>query len=394
MPPSAPALIRGLAGLHRAIMNGVSLPELIQQATCDEPGAADFMTLAMIFLMTDNLDAAAQLQSTAIQLNPWYRIQQDTIDHPLRLLVIMQPGFMLDNTPIDFILHDPRIRMDWLYIDQQLPDQLPEHDVLFIAIGESMRARPLLTRLAQQLQGWPQPVINRPARIPPLSRHELPGLLSGIEGIVVPATQLVERVALESGWPNATFCSQANPTAASSWILRPTDTHGGHGLQRIESPDDLTRALNDSTAGHFHVAPFIDYRSADGLYRKCRLALCNGQAFVGHLAISDHWMVHYKNANMLDHPERRQEEQHFMQLFSTGFASRHAHALRKIAERTELDYVVIDCAELPDGRLLIFEMDNRGFMHAIDPPEWYAWKPQVMQPLFDAFTNMLLHHAQ
>ncbi len=394
--PDEPARIEGLARLHRAAVNGTSLTSLIEACTTQTPGASDFMTLAMIFLMTGNPDAAAELQARALSLNPWYRINQPTNPDAIRLLVIMQPGFMQDNTPIDFILHDPDIRMDWWFVPagSDLPSWLPEHDILLTGMGESTRIRPQLERMAGRLRTWPHPVVNRPEHIVRLARHQLPQLLAHLASVHVPPTLLLDRPAVAAMTRDGTLWQQLGIEQHSPWLIRPLDTHGGHGLHLIQQTADLETALADTDVSHFHVASFVDYRSADGLYRKCRLALCNGRAFAGHLAISDHWMVHYKNAGMAEHDERQQEEQAFMEQFDDGFARRHAQALAAIAERSGLDYVVMDCAELPDGRLLVFELDNRGFMHAIDPSEQYAWKPAVMQKLFDAFANLLKQRAR
>ena len=393
--PDGPALIQGLAGLHRAAITGTSLTSMIEASTTQIPGAAELMTLAMIFLMTGNPDAALELQSRALSINNWYRISQTGQAGSIRLLVIMQPGFLQDNTPIDFILNDPDIRMDWLFISPgaDLPADLPDHDILFIAIGESTRVRPQLERMAERLRAWHRPVVNRPEQIVRLSRHQLPHLLAHLDSVLVPNTLLLDRLALTAMTQNGELWQRLGVVRDAPWIMRPLDTHGGHGLHLIRQLADMDSALAESSAGHFHVAPFIDYRSEDGLYRKCRLALCNGQAFAGHLAVSEHWMVHYKNAGMTEHADRLQEEQHFMQQFDDGFAQRHADALAAIACRTALDYLVVDCAELPDGRLLVFEVDNRGFMHAIDPPELYAWKPAVMKKLFDAFAGLLKQRA-
>ncbi len=394
--PGEPARIEGLAQLHKAAVTGTSLTSMIEACTAQTPGASEFMTLAMIFLMTGNPDAAADLQARALTINPWYRINQPTNPDAIRLLVVMQPGFMQDNTPIDFVLQDPDIRMDWWFVPDgnDLPPDLPDHDILLTGLGESTRIRPQLERMAQRLRSWPHPVINRPEHIVRLARHQLPQLLAHLPMVHVPPTLLLDRSAVAAMSRDGTLCQHLGIEQSSPWLIRPLDTHGGHGLHLVRHPADLESALAETAASHFHVAPFVDYRSADGLYRKCRLALCNGRAFAGHLAISEHWMVHYKNAGMAEHDERRQEEQVFMERFDEDFARRHAPALTAIAERSGLDYVVMDCAELPDGRLLVFELDNRGFMHAIDPSEQYAWKPAVMQKLFDAFASLLKQRAR
>jgi hypothetical protein len=92
--------------------------------------------------------------------------------------------------------------------------------------------------------------------------------------------------------------------------------------------------------------------------------------------------------------EKRAEEAHLMQTFDTGFALRYQRQIESVAQQLGLDYVTIDCAELADERLLIFEVDSRGLVHAQDSVELYPYKPAVMQKVFDALEAMLLTRVQ
>jgi hypothetical protein len=51
--------------------------------------------------------------------------------------------------------------------------------------------------------------------------------------------------------------------------------------------------------------------------------------------------------------------------------------------------VGIDCAELPDGRLIVFEADISLVVHDLDSPEVYPYKSRPMQKIFAAFYDML-----
>ena len=82
-----------------------------------------------------------------------------------------------------------------------------------------------------------------------------------------------------------------------------------------------------------------------------------------------------------------------MQLFDAQFAARHADALARFTDRVGLDYVLLDCAETRDGRLLIFEADHCAVVHDMDPVNVYPYKPASMRKLFDAFGAMLRRRA-
>jgi hypothetical protein len=100
-------------------------------------------------------------------------------------------------------------------------------------------------------------------------------------------------------------------------------------------------------------------------------------------------MVHYLNAGMTESADKRAEEARFMAAFDTDFAARHAAAFAQLHARLGLDYLGLDCAETPDGRLLLFEADVAMIVHAMDPEDPFAYKKGPMHKLFGAFEAML-----
>jgi hypothetical protein len=107
------------------------------------------------------------------------------------------------------------------------------------------------------------------------------------------------------------------------------------------------------------------------------------------MGTSENWMIHYLNAGMAESPEKREEEARFMADFDTGFGKRHRVALQGIHAALHLDYLVIDCAETRDGRLLVFEMDTGAVVHAMDPADVFPYKVPQMKKVFSAFYDML-----
>ena len=74
-----------------------------------------------------------------------------------------------------------------------------------------------------------------------------------------------------------------------------------------------------------------------------------------------------------------------MRDFDIDFAIRHAPAFNALARKFGLDYFVIDCAEMPDGRLLLFEAQVAMIVHAMDTTGIFSYKQPTMQKLFTAF---------
>jgi glutathione synthase/RimK-type ligase-like ATP-grasp enzyme len=365
----------------------MTLPQLhalIAQVHGQADLARTCMQMFYVFLMNNQHEAAADVQRRALQLQRLYRLQASAQPPPqpepqplLRLLVLMGPGAMQDNTPIEFVLHGNRVQTEILYLlpGEPMPRVLPLHDITFIAIGESTRNAVLLEQIDAALPIWPTPILNHPHAIAHCARDTCYQRLSHISGVRMPLTRRVQRgEVLAMDFP---------------FTLRPVDTQGGEGLERIEQANQLQDYFARFPAESFYAAEFIDYQSEDGCYRKLRIVLIDGAPFICHLAISKHWMVHYLSAGMQDSAEKRLEEQCAMENFETDFALRFKAELAAIAQALQLDYVTLDCAIARDGQLLVFEADSRGLIHAADPVHLYPYKPFVMQKAFDAFANML-----
>ena len=81
---------------------------------------------------------------------------------------------------------------------------------------------------------------------------------------------------------------------------------------------------------------------------------------------------------------------------ATGIASQVRHAdrdsvksPRSVHGRFGLKYLVIDCAETPDGALFVFEVDPGAIVHSMDPPDMFPYKVPAMQKVFQAFQALL-----
>jgi len=385
--------LHGLARLLRLHVTGENLNalcrDLIQRATHDPEDACSLLDASIILHFHGHQDLARQMQREALRLRRHYRLPAS---HPaaLRLLALMAPGDLMANVPIDCLLEGSDIDLDLYYTtgDDGEPAELPEHDLLFVAIGESDANRPLLEVWASRLADWPQPVLNRPAQIERVARDVAAQHLQGLRGVLMPPTLRTSRTEL------ALAAAGELPTDLFPLIVRPFDSHAGHDLNKVDSPEELSAALAAMPGEGFFVAPFIDYRSRDGQFRKYRLVLIEGRPYAVHMAVSEHWMIHYLNAGMAENAEKRAEEADFMADFEQGFARRHAAALAAIHGSMGLDYLGIDCAETPDGELLVFEVDPAMVVHATDPVDIYPYKQASMQTLFAAFRAMLLAAAE
>ncbi|MDA8363598.1 MAG: RimK family alpha-L-glutamate ligase [Gammaproteobacteria bacterium] len=387
--------LQGMAALMHALISGGDLGALgsglIARVQRNPADANALMDLATMLQLAGKPDLALNAQQQALALSRLYRIVPADGRVGIRVLALMAPGDLMSNTPLEFLVHGSDIQLEMLYLSPllSLPAAVPDHDVLFVAIGESEHNQTLLRALTDALKEWPRPVINRPELIARLSRDQVSVLLNGIPGLVIPASVRVGRAALQQLACGAGGIGAMLGDGGFPVIIRPTDSHAGRGLAKIDDPGAIPAYLADLPQDHFCIARFVDYRGRDGLFRKFRIALIQGQPFACHMAVSDSWMIHYINAGMMESGEKRLEEERFMTGFDDGFARRHAAALHAIDERIGLDYLVIDCAETADGQLLVFEIDSSAVVHSMDPVDIFPYKQAPMRKVFQAFRGML-----
>jgi glutathione synthase/RimK-type ligase-like ATP-grasp enzyme len=369
---------------------------LLARAQANPDDANAWLDASFVLQLLGQRDAGLDIQRHALATRSLYALPAPARTPTLNLLVLMGPGDFMANTPIEFLLQTTDIAAHVQYVTPELPfpEQVPDHDVLFVAIAQSDANVVLLRDVAQMLAEWPRPVVNRPEHIAHLSRDGAHAKLPGTTGTVMPRTVRVARATAEQLAQGALDVQALLPGEAFPLIVRPLDSHAGTDLQKVEDAAALHAYLAAQPSREFYLAPFVDYSGPDGQFRKYRIVLIDGKPFICHLAISSHWMVHYLNAGMDDSAAKRAEEAAGMAGFDDGFAQRHAAALADIDARIGLPYRGIECAETRDGRLLIFEVDNAMVVHAMDDPGKYPYKGPAMDKVFRAFEAMLHRAAQ
>ncbi len=393
----AQALI-GLPALMTMAFSGVDLTpvgsRLIARAAADPEDANALMDMSTVLQLKQSRDIGLAVQAQALQVRQLYH-RPAARPGPsgaaaIRLLAVMAPGDLMANTPLEFLLQDTDVALDMLYVVPGMPfPPLPEHDLAIIAVCESDDNRALLQELARRVPAWPRPVLNLPQRIGQTGREAAHALLATLAGVCMPQSARVGRAWLSLIGAGEVALAGTLADAQFPIIVRPVDSHAGHGLAKMDAPHDLDAYLRAMPEAEFVVSQFVDYRGADGLFRKYRVALVDGAPYACHMGISGDWMIHYLNAGMTESAEKRAEEARFMADFDRDFARRHADALRAIDARLGLDYVVIDCGETPEGKLLIFELDTGAVVHSMDPEDLFPYKKPQMQKVFAAFRALL-----
>ena len=308
-------------------------------------------------------------------------VERASVMEGQRVLLLAASGY--GNVPVDALFPPATVtRITW-FIDYAKPGQaerLPPFDLVFNAAGDPDMMAPLLPEVARFLARLKQPLLNPPAAVARTQRHLLPDLLGDIADVVVPP---VARLApAELGDPAAAA------RVGFPLILRPIGAHGGQGVSLIETPAALAAAARGEAAAYYLTA-YRDYRSPDRYFRKYRVIFVDREPFPYHLAISQHWLVHYFSADMLHPAWKRAEEERFLATPAPALGRKAMIALAEIGRRLDLDFCGIDFALDGEGRVLVFEANATMVVHLKDAPDAFAYKHRHVPKIFAAFAAMV-----
>jgi hypothetical protein len=262
------------------------------------------------------------------------------------------------NTPIEKLL-DERIFQTYVvvadFFDPRLP--LPEHRLIFNGIGDADVAVEALAAAESLLRQTSAPVLNRPGAVRVTGRCENSARLGRLPGVTTAKMESLPFASL-AGEGGAELLAVQGFTYPL--LLRVPGQHMGKEFVLVESAAALPERLEElAGSGRRDISllamHYLDARGADGRFRKYRVMMVAGEIYPLHLAISDHWKVHYFSADMKDRPEHRAEEALFLNDMATVVGPRAMDALRAVEAELGLDYAGVDFGLGPDGEVLLFE---------------------------------------
>ena len=339
------------------------------------------------------LEARGQGGAARRQLDRAYRRQalfdQAVPDAVLRVLVLATVS--TGNVPYKAIMPPDRYsRLVW-YMEHARPEETPDpgrYDVVFNAIGDADLAIHSLAAVERFVAACPKPMLNRPAAVMRTRRDRLGDLLGGLEDVVAPKTvRLAEADMAARG-----LRALAEVHGFDGPVLvRPAGLHGGQGVVRIDDLDALD-GFRPGPGDHYMIQ-YVDYRFADGFYRKYRMLFVGGRPFPYHQAISGDWLVHHDTAGMDASADRRAEEARFLADPGAVLGERGMTAVAAIGQALDLDYCGVDFALLADGRILVFEANATMLAHFEDPSGPYAYKNAYVTAIVEAFQALLRARA-
>ena len=173
--------------------------------------------------------------------------------------------------------------------------------------------REALAAAAALIKKSAAPVINLPAVVSATGRIANATRLGALPGVVAPRMVALPRAALDPAGRHIHAGASRLHLSAAAALAR---FHTGRHFVQVQSADDLV-AGGRGTAGRRLAGDRLSRRARrDGIARKYRVMIVDGELYPLHLAISRHWKVHYFTADMADDPDHRAR--------GRGVSQRHA----------------------------------------------------------------------
>ncbi|MGH7683626.1 MAG: hypothetical protein ACREMT_04710, partial [Vulcanimicrobiaceae bacterium] len=191
---------------------------------------------------------------------------------PIKVLVV--EAAIGGNVFTHDFLADPAFRKTQVFLEhlnESVP--LPEHDVIWSAIGDAERCPNLLAVAPSILARSTAPVVNAPHSVQGTTRADMAQRFSGIEGIVTPRIWSVPREELAAERAASTI---AELGLQYPFLLRSPGFHTGEYFLRVDSPEELREAPSLPGCA-LTLIEFLDVRNADGKVRKYRVVIVDGE---------------------------------------------------------------------------------------------------------------------
>jgi hypothetical protein len=250
---------------------------------------------------------------------------------------------------------------------------LDDYEVIANLITEPVNNARMLESLSKLLRRNRARVINPPDAIIGSTREKVARRLQGIDNLMVPTTAL-----LRVGGKATVERLLGNAGLVPPVIIRRPGTHRGESLQFCETMTEASSAL--AKPGAYVATQFIDFRSADGLYRKYRVFFIGRHQILRHLLISESWNVHADTRFdfMASRSELIEEERTLFER-EFPFSPQVQAVLDAVQERMPLDFFGMDFGLTGDGRVVLFEANAT-----------MSFMPNLVVPHFEHLTSRFL----
>lgn len=325
----------------------------------------------------------------ALKLKPLITVPAAVAPPDFRVLFVFAPS--AGNTPIEHLIGHARFESNVFTLLRDVDydvDRLRLYaDVVVNLISDVDRGHALLEPAQALVEDLGRPVINHPRIVADTGRESVARRLAEVAGCRVPQTRRYSVTELRAMLLRASQAPLSFPL-----LVRPAGTHGGDDFERMEDCAQLLAFLNRHEAGSYYLTPFVDYRSADGYFRKYRFICAGDEILPYHLAIDDKWKVHHVTTSMASHAWMQAEERAFLDDPWRVFGAAQRRGLESIRDAIGLDFFGIDCSLARDGAIVVFEVNASMLVHGNN--QQFPYKTEAVERIKRAFHTMLEQRAR
>lgn len=288
---------------------------------------------------------------------------------------------------------DPRFFQTFIVLPEfyDLRTPLPGHHLVVNAIGDAETSRDALEASSAVLALTNAPIVNSPAAVLATSRSNNATRLSAIPGVVAPRSVTLSRESLTGARAAVTIPSHGFEFPI---LLRAPGFHTGLHLLRVDSLETLPEAVSKVPGEKLIVMQYLDASGRDGKTRKYRVMFVNGEMYPLHLAVSNHWKVHYFTADMVANAENRAEDAAFLENMPGVIGPLAMQALQGIQSALGLDYGGIDFGLNESGQVLLFEANATMVVNPPEPDERWRYRLTACQRIHSAVQKMFFEKVR
>ncbi|MCB2107322.1 MAG: hypothetical protein KDE14_06450 [Rhodobacteraceae bacterium] len=247
---------------------------------------------------------------------------------------------------------------DTLYVGRGGEQRIERPDVIVNLMSDALVCARSLDWLGSFARQQGVFIVNDIASSLKTSRLSLAETLKGIQGVVVPLTTRYRgtRAGLD----------EHIASAGHEWpvLLRPPGSHGSAGL--IKRDGARPQPSESKATVDVLVTDFVDFSSADGLFRKYRYVYADRTIFKRHLIAARQWNITGEaRADMVGRDDLIAAEREFLAQTDHPWDGR----VREMFAASGLDLGVLDFAMAENGDIVVFEMNGTFQITDSIPPE-------------------------
>ncbi len=363
--------------------------QYLERTITIEPHADAYLSLGNLLMRSHQETKAWTMLRQAQSLRPLDTSPAKQAQADFSALLLDSP--VATSTPIDYLTNQSSYDRHLYYL---IPDTYVDVDYLrahadviinlFTDADSDQDVLPLALDIVERLK---LPTVNHPRKVMETDRARVAERLTAIPDLHIPKTLRFQGLTLISSVTDQNLEGYTLPV-----LVRLADCHGGDDFIKCNDWQSLIELVSLRPDAYYYLTQYVDYRSADGYFRKYRLISLNDELLPYHLAIHDDWMVHHFRTDMSNQAWMRQEEESFLKAPQQIFNLVQLKALRTAATVIGLDFCGIDCAISSEGKVIVFEMNATMRVHD-EKTELYAYKNPYIAEIKTAFDLMLARFA-